>query len=154
MIHVVAIGKNTRAIRHARCDDKGNFCVRYLDDDEYMLFAHDYDAGWCRLPDTKINKNTIDVGSHAMAPGGTIVGKTPPRLVGDSTVAVEATHENGITVEGPDWHDPIEHEFTIGGLWPGKWTIRMRQGDKVVGKTIVDIGGTESVVCTLTEQSP
>ncbi|HBO42767.1 MAG TPA: hypothetical protein DD670_02275 [Planctomycetaceae bacterium] len=154
MIHVVAVGKNTRAVRHARCDVWGNFCVRYLDDDEYMLFAHDYDAGWCRLPDTKVNQNTTDVGIHVMAPGGAIVGKTPPRLVGNGTVAVEATHENGITVEGPDWHDPIGHEFTIGGLWPGKWTIRMRQADKLIGETAVSIEGTESVACTLTERSP
>jgi len=149
MIRVAAVGKKAHTIRHARCDDRGNFCLRYLPADDYVVFAHDYDAGWCQLPEVAANDNVTDVGSHMLVPGGTITGKLPPDLARDSSAKVEATDGHGISIENPNWYEPIGEMFTISGLWPGRWTITLKKGEEAIKRKTVAIQDTETVSCNL-----
>jgi hypothetical protein len=149
MIHVLAVGKKTDTVRHTRCDVHGNFCLRYLPADEYVIFAHDYDAGWCQLPETTADNNVTDVGSHMLVPGGTITGKLPPHLARDLAVTVDAADPHGLSIENPNWHDPIGETFTISGLWPGRWTLRLKRGEEAIMRKTVTIQGTETVSCNL-----
>lgn len=152
MIHVIAAGKKTHTIRHARCDDKGNFCTRYLPEDDYTLFAHDYNAGWCKMPGVFVKNNITDIESHELVPGGTITGKVPPRFGTDITVTVVATDPRGIPIKHPNHREPIGKGFTISGLWPGKWVVTLKKGEEAIAEKIVTLQGTETVSCNLVEE--
>jgi hypothetical protein len=151
MIHVIAVGRKPHTIRHSRCDDHNNFCVCYLPEDEYTLWAHDYDAGWCKMSEASVKNNIVDIGSHRLATGGAITGRMPPRLETDMTVVVEATDANAVTIENPNRFEPVGKSFAISGLWPGEWTVRMKRGDKVIAEKAVVLQGTETVACDLAE---
>ena len=114
-----------------------------------MVFAHDYDAGWCRLPAVTAKDNITDVGSHMLVPGGTITGELPPNLARDLAATVEVTDPHGIPIENPNWHEPIGERFTISGLWPGRWTVTLKKGEETVIKKTVEIRATETVSCNL-----
>jgi hypothetical protein len=152
MVHVLAVGKKTRALRHARCDSDGNFCLRYLAPDTYVVFAHDYDAGWRRLPDLSVKSAIYEVGVRKLVPGGTITGTIPPRLASDLAVTVVATDSNGISIERP-WHDDLAPaEFSISSLWPGKWTVSLKKGEQVLTARTVVLRGVETARCDLPEK--
>jgi hypothetical protein len=144
-VHVIAVGTRTHTVREAYCDDKGNFCARYLPHDDYSLWAHDYDAGWCAMPAVSIRNDTADVGSHRLAAGGTISGTVPPRLEEDRNAAVVATDSHGVAIESPG--EPIGKSFAISGLWPGKWTVRLSKRDERIAEKTVVLAGTETVSC-------
>jgi hypothetical protein len=151
MIHVLAVGKEHHAIHHARCDDRGNFCVRYLPPDEYVLYAHDFDAGWCKLPGVALDNKSVDVGSHKLGLGGTIAGAVPPRLANDRSVTIAAIDSLGIVIKNSEWRENPGRGFQFSGLWPGKWMIELKQGDQVLSAKPVVLRGTESVSCDLIE---
>jgi hypothetical protein len=147
LVHVIAVGKKTRTVRDAYADDNGNFCARYLPDDDYTLFAHGDDAGWCAMPEVTVRKNVGDVGSHKLVPGGTITGTVPPRLEEDFTAAVEAVDSHGIVIERLDRWEPIGKAFTIPGLWPGQWTVRLKEGNRSIAEKTVTLRGTATASC-------
>ncbi len=149
MIQILAVSKMRRIVRRARCDGDGNFCLRYLSEDHYVLYAHDHDAGWCVLPAVAVENNITDIGSHELRPGGTIAGPLPPKFAIDSTVTVVATDANGIPVENVDQHDPGGEQFTISGLWPGKWTVTLKKGGQVIAEQAVRLHGVETAACKL-----
>ena len=149
MVHVVAVGKRAGIIRNAYCDEKGNFCVRYLPEDDYTLWAHDDSAGWCTMPAVAVRNNINDIGSHKLAAGGTITGKVPPPWQRDPAVTVVAADSHGITIEDPHGWDPIGEFFAISNLWPGKWTLRLKRGDHVIAAKVVVLQGSETVSCNL-----
>jgi hypothetical protein len=176
LVHVLAIGKKSHAFRQAYCDEGGNFCVRYLDPDDYVLFAHDYNAGWCRIGEVAVADNRLlptfvdiaspqwkiplaesqgpasqfisDVGTHKLAPGGTITGFLPASAVGDRSVSVVATDPRGFAIGWPTGpNDPLSTKFTISGLWPGKWTVALRRCDQQLAVRTAELKGTETVAC-------
>jgi hypothetical protein len=151
MVHVIAVGKRAGIIRNAYCDNQGNFCVRYLPEDDYALWAHDDKAGWCAMPAVAVRNNITDIAPHKLIAGGTITGKVPPRLQRDAAVTVVATDEHGIAIEAPHGWDPIGDRFTISNLWPGKWTVTLRKGDQTLAKQAVRLQGTETVTAELVE---
>jgi hypothetical protein len=131
MVHVLAVGKKSHAVRHARCDNGGNFCVRYLDPDAYVLFAHDYDAGWCRIGEVAVANNISDVGTHKLVPGGAISVRLPVSVVRERCATVVATDSQGFAIDWPAASkDSVETRFTISSLWPGKWTVAVRNYEK------------------------
>jgi hypothetical protein len=154
MIHVIGVGKRSRAVRHARCDDKGNFCVRYLPPDDYVLFAHDDDAGWCRLGEASVANNTSDIGIHKLAPGAAITGRLPLHLATDRSVSIVAIDLHGIAIESPnrDVDGPPRTGFTISGLWPGKWLVMLKKNDQVLATKAVVLRDAESVSCDLMQK--
>ena len=180
-VHVLAIGKKSHAYHQAYCDNTGNFCVRYLDPDQYVLFAHDYDAGWCRIGEATVADNrplptlaeaaaqqlTIpfpetqgaatqfitDVGTHKLAPGGIITGLLPASAVGDAAVRVVATDSQGFAIGWPTGpNDPLSEKFTISSLWPGKWTVSLRRCEQEIAAKTVVLKGTETVSCDFAEK--
>ena len=148
---VIAAGMKTGTIRLAQCNGKGDFCARYLPDDRYVLFAHAYDEGWCRLAEVAAGNKITDIGSHGLVPGGSITGKLPPHFATDPRVTVVASDPNGIPIESP-WCKPVGESFTIAGLWPGKWTITLRKDEEVISRQVVLLQGTETVSCNLVEE--
>jgi hypothetical protein len=147
MVHVIAIGKKSHASHHARCDNEGNFCVRYLDPDDYLLFAHDYDAGWCRIGEAAVTNTISDVGSHRLLPGGTITSRLPASAVGNASVTVTATDLQGFAIDWPGPNAPVSPKFTISGQWPGKWTLTLRKCKKRLAVKTSVLRGTETISC-------
>jgi hypothetical protein len=149
LIHVVAVGEKTHTIRHAHCDGQGNFCARYLPEDRYALVAHDNDAGWCRMPSVSVKNNITGLGAHKLVPGGTIAGRVPSAAATDPTVAVLVTDAEGIPIEPLDRHEPLGKDYTVSGLWPGRWTVTLRRAERVITQRSVELRGTETVACHL-----
>jgi hypothetical protein len=149
-IHVIALGKKTVAIRHAYCDEEGNFCVRYLPADDYTLVAHDHGAGWCKLAETAVKDNTTDIGMHLLAPGGAIIATLPARWAADQSVAVTAVDSQGILIEHPVGDESEGKTVAYSNLWPGKWTVRLTKDDRVIVEKAVALRGTETIICDLT----
>jgi hypothetical protein len=148
-IQVAAFGQKSHAIRYARCDNRGSFCVRYLPPDDYILFAHDDSAGWCKHSEVRVANNISDTGSHKLVVGGVIVASVPPELAMDRSVHVVATDPQGIAIEGPIWVEPPGQRFAISGLWPSKWVVTLRTKDQVLATKAVVLRDTESVPCDL-----
>jgi hypothetical protein len=148
MVHVMAIGKKSHAFRHARCDNEGNFCVRYLDPDDYVLFAHDFDAAWCRIGEVAVANNISDVGTHKLVPGGAITVHLPFSIMRERCVTVVATDPQGFAIDWPAGSkESVATRFTVSSLWPGKWTVTVRNcGKQLAVKTAV-LRGTETASC-------
>jgi hypothetical protein len=121
--------------------------LRYLPDDNYTLYAHDYDAGWQRLEKTKVKNNCVDVGVHKLVPGGTIAGKVATRWGTDFSVSIEAMDAQGMSIENPNYYKVIGEQFEISNLWPGKWTVKLSKDGRVIAEREVEIRGTETVEC-------
>jgi hypothetical protein len=152
MVRVVAVGKRTGVIRNVHGDKQGNFCIRYLPEDDYLLWAHDDKAGWCAMPAVAVRNNISDIGSHRLADGGTIAGRVPPRWQRDEAVTVVATDSHGIAIEDPHGWDPIGDRFKISNLWPGKWTVMLKRGDQGLARQAVTLQATEAVTVELMEE--
>ncbi|MCY3024439.1 MAG: hypothetical protein NTW87_36150, partial [Planctomycetota bacterium] len=133
------------AIYHARCDGKGNFCVRYLPPGTYTLVAHDDLAGWCRIADVEVQSKVRDVGVHKLAPGGAITGTLPLGPGGRQPDAVVATDGAGVSIEADDVKGIAGESFTIPNLWPGTWTVALRRGKETLVVTRVTLEGAETV---------
>ena len=143
---VVAVPRGGNAsVRRARCDEDGNFCVRYLDPGNYTLFAHDPKAGWARVENVIVASNVTDVGERQLSPGATIRGslsfRRPCRLP-DLVVAVDST---GASLRFPiTWRSGFDR-FELAHLWPGRWTISVLSGENVIAKATAEISGTEKI---------
>ncbi len=136
--------------RRARCDDDGNFCVRYITPGRYTLFVHDPEAGYCRIDDVNVPAGVVDVAARTFVRGAAIRGEIrfarPTRV----PTAVVATDASGATVrqEFPSWSscDRIE----LMGLWPGRWTVSALGGDEVLASGQVAVSASGTVSLTLT----
>jgi Carboxypeptidase regulatory-like domain len=147
MIHVLAVGKKSHVLHHARCDDQGNFCVRYLFPDEYTLYAHDEAAGWSHLGSVTVANDAREIGSHTLVAGGTITGKLPPEFGTDRSINIVATNPQGLAIEMSDPGDALAKTFTISNLWPGQWTVSMTKKHKLLDTKTVVLPGADSVRC-------
>jgi hypothetical protein len=144
-VEVTAISRGERAPSpRVRCDDEGNFCVRYLAPGIYTLFVHDLNAGYCRVDDIVVPAGTTDVGEKTLNPGATVtvsIQFARPSLLPD---AVVATDDRGVTVtrsfEGRSSNDQIN----IPGLWPGRWNIEAVAAEIVIARGTIEIKGGES----------
>lgn len=138
---VIAIGQETRLLRIAACNDDGSFCLRYLKDDTYEIFAHS-ENGWCRLPQTKVSENIQDLGSHQLQPGATLRIRLPLAFVHDQNVSIMATHESGAVsprLSGDQLRfGPVE----LPHLWPGQWDVIVRRGNSVLLQKNVVVGSS------------
>jgi len=151
MVHVIAVGKKSCTIRHAYCDDGGNFCLRYLPADQYQLFAHDHDAGWAKLVAAQVENNTSDVGELSLTPGGAIKGVLPAHWVGDESIVVSAVSPEGVVLESAEQNEPGINTFRFSNLWPGKWTVKLTKNNQVLAEISVELRGTETANCSLTQ---
>jgi hypothetical protein len=150
-VEVTAVPKeNHTPPRRARCDDDGNFCVRYLSPSTYSLFIHDPHAGFCRLDDVKVPAGVVDVGERMISAGATIRGAihfARPSRVPDEVVAVGPL---GASVRLAFLVYSSFDKFDLVGLWPGHWTVSARSGDEVLATGEVDVKGTGTFPVTLT----
>ena len=151
MVNVIAVGKQPGIVRNAYCDGQGNFCVRYLPEDDYLLWAHDDQAGWRAMPGVTVRSNMTDIGSHPLATGGVITGKVPPRLQRAAGVTVVATDSHGVAIEDPHGWDPIDDHFRISSLWPEKWIVTLKRGGRVEARQTVTLQGIETVTADLVD---
>ncbi len=149
MVHVMAVNKKTGEIRHARCDEKGNFCARYLPDGDFVVYAHDHKAGWCRIGELSPKNKTIDVGTVEMAAGGTISGNVDLPPSSTEPLSVRASDAQGFEIQQLERDGAGSGKYTLGSLWPGKWTVKLLEGEKVIGQAVVEVKGTETATCDL-----
>ncbi len=148
-VFAVAMGRNLPP-RTARCDDDGNFCVRYLTPGLYSLFIHDPRAGSCVVEGVEVNSAAVDVGERvvsAKANADCSIRFAKASPVPDELVA---TDPSGVT---------IRHELEVyssfdaaefRGLWPGRWTFTARRGGEVLATSEADVPETGTIAVTLT----
>jgi hypothetical protein len=145
MVHVVARGNRTATIRHARCDDDGDFCLRYLPADQYQIFAHDPEAGWCRLPVANVQDDSADLGTHMLSAGGTLRVDLPIAMTHDQNISVMAIHANGLSPYSLTGDELQTSPVTFSQLWPGKWTVIVRKGETDLMQKSVELKPTATV---------
>ena len=131
--------------RRTRCDGSGNFCVRYLEEAAYTLFAHDPRQGWARFENIKVTSNMIDVGERRLGEGGTIRGVITFERSTAIPDEVVVTGPSGLVLRLPFDTASSFDRFDIAGLWPGVWVITVRSGDHVLATGRAEISGSESV---------
>jgi hypothetical protein len=142
-VEVTAVANENHAVtRQARCDNDGNFCVRYLAPGAYSLFIHDPKSGYCRVDHIDVPAGVVDIGERTLSPGATIGGEIHfkrPSPVPDEVFAVEAS---GASVRQAF---PVYSSFDrvqLTSLWPGRWTVSAGSGDEVLATGEVDVKGT------------
>jgi hypothetical protein len=145
MVQVIARGRRTGTIRHAQCDDDGNFCLRYLPADTYQILAHDPDAGWCSLPDANVNDDSLDLGMHELFSGGTLRVHLSDALTHDQNISVIAIHESGLSPDELMEDDLQNRPVEFSQLWPGTWTVAVRKGDTTLLQKSVELKSTATV---------
>ncbi len=131
--------------RRTRCDDDGNFCVRYLSPGTYSVLIHDPKTGFCRVDNVQGIAGVVDIGEHVLSPGAKVTGEIHfprPSRVPDEVVAVGPS---GVTVRREfqvyssfDWVE-------LNGLWPGHWRVSALCAGKVLTTGEVDVKGTETI---------
>ena len=126
-IHVMAKGKEHGTIRNARCDEDGNFCLRYLPRDEYQIYVRDPVAGWCSISDTAVEDNSVDTSPQTLREGGSIRVLVSPATGYDKNVRILATHENGMSVDTILSIGLEQSGCAFTQLWPGEWTITLQR---------------------------
>jgi hypothetical protein len=135
---------------HAYANHKeGDFCFQFLPPGNYRLFAHDDDAGWCRLPDTLVNNQVREIGEHELQPGGRINGQFPVTLAVDRNVVVIATDSDDMSVVEFRPSRRLGNEFSIRNLWPGQWTVKLMKDQRLLGSKVVEVNGVEQMHCDL-----
>lgn len=150
MPQVIAVEKATGApVRRARCDDDGNFCVRYLPPGTYELRGHEDANGNCRVGPVQVKDDITDVGEHMLAAGAAIRGTIRLRTGDKKPTAVHAVDEFGVSLEALDCEGRDGETFAISNLWPGKWTVRLLDGRRIVTEEHVKLAESGTVEVTL-----
>lgn len=142
---VLAISENGKLRRLSRTDQDGSFCLRYLSEGRWILRAHDDKAGWCRIGEVVVNKDTQDVGVHQLKAGGAISVSIDLGKATQLPDAVLAINEDGFHIEARAYRNWDEDKFMISGLWPGSWTLKLTSGETVLATSKVKLEGTENV---------
>ncbi|HUT12662.1 MAG TPA: carboxypeptidase-like regulatory domain-containing protein, partial [Thermoguttaceae bacterium] len=153
LVMVAAIEENHKSSpRYAYCDEKGNFCLRYLSPGQYTICLHDDDAGYSRLEHVVLAEGaTIAVKPQTLGPGGTITGTvrwTSSRPIPDRLTLTDA---HGIVIEPREEFRGLNGgEYRFSGLWPGRWTLAAWSGKDMLAADQVDLQGTETISRVLT----
>lgn len=141
-VHVMAVGsKQGNHLYHARCDDNGNFCLRYLRADTYRVMAHDDEAGWSNLGEVVVKDNVTDVGKKLLEAGATLSGKITFPVEEASCAGLVAKDSFGMEVEA----ERSGETYVIPCLWPGQWTVSFRRGSKIIAEAHTSITSTNAV---------
>jgi hypothetical protein len=150
-VEVTAVSRRGgTSYRRTRCDDDGNFCVRYLSPGRYTLFVNDPNSGFCRLDDVDVPAGVVDVGERVLSPGATIIGAIQfarPSRVPDEVVSIGPL---GASVRRAIPVYSSFDRFVLAGIWPGHWTVSARNGDDVLAEAEVDVNGAGTFGVTLT----
>jgi len=150
-VEVTALVKGSHTpARRTRCDDKGNFCVRYLSSGAHSLFINDPKRGFCRVDDVEVPAGVVDVGERALSAGATINGTIRflrPTLVPDEVMAV---HSSGVSLRQAFPRYSSCDQFKLIGLWPGRWSVVAQRGDEVLVGGEIDIRESGTFNLTLT----
>ncbi|WP_165224699.1 carboxypeptidase-like regulatory domain-containing protein [Aquisphaera insulae] len=144
-VEVTAVARGDRGLpRHARCDDDGNFCVRYLSPGTYTLFVHDPRSGrFARVDGVAVKDSPVDIGERPLEPGATI--RASIRFERPSPYPwVEATGPLGGSVQARFGGGSARDLSEFPGLWPGRWTISARAGRGGIATAEVEVKGTGS----------
>lgn len=146
-------------VGHSRCDTDGNFCVRFLPPGEYVLYAHmpykkfqfgkSLIPGWCRLGTVMLDDDTRDIGVHEIKEGGTVQGTVNLESSRPSATALIVTDSRGIRLHALDFKGLNGERFTMGGLWPGEWSISLVADDVVIASAKASVSATETTTVTL-----
>lgn len=145
LIAISAVGRKTGKVYRSRCDDEGNFVIRYLPEDEYLLHAHDDDGGWCDLGAHPLDKPVVDCGIHTLLDGGHVSGSISPKSPSPMP-SISALGADGLEIP----LDELEENgsFRFGNLRPGHWTILARSGEQEIARVPVTINKGETVELT------
>jgi hypothetical protein len=122
-----------------------SFEVRFVPPGKYSVVAwHEKQPWFSKLDGVVVNADTP---TQARMPrwvaGGTITGRVRLKNAPPPT-AVTATDSRGVTVQAPKVLRDAGEEFTIGGLWPGPWTLKLRAGEEVLATAQVAMHGGET----------
>ncbi|HEY2155814.1 MAG TPA: carboxypeptidase-like regulatory domain-containing protein, partial [Isosphaeraceae bacterium] len=135
--------------RRARCDDDGNFCLRYLTPGRYSVFIHDPRSGSCRVNGVAVPAGVVDVGEHALEPGAT--GRVTIRFPRPSRVPDEvlAVGPSGVTIRRRFEVYSSFDRAEFAGLCPGRWRFSATCGGEVLASAALDVEGTGAYALTL-----
>ncbi len=151
MPQVIAVETQGRTHpRRARCDDEGNFCVRYLPPGKYVLYGREDANGCCRLPVVRVSDEITDVGVHPLTAGATIRGTVRMVRATQPPTAVRVTDAAGVTLEALDFKGQNGEDYAICNLWPGTWTLTLERNGDVLARKTVRLDATEVVALDLT----
>ena len=146
---VAVVGQLSPTVRYGRADIDGNFCVRYLPKDIYTLWIYDLDGGWLRKEDIVVRDEIKDVGVHTLSTGGTVTGTIPITWQSDDDVRVVAIDERGIEINYYHYRNTLFDNYTLADLWPGKWRVQLKLGDRMLAEQTVNVTTNQTVVCDL-----
>lgn len=138
MILVAAVGMTSKRVFHSRCDDDGDFVIRYLPEDTYLVHARDDDGGWCNLGTYQTSAPATDCGAHELRDGGHAEGTVPPPATvdgGDLRVFVVAPDGVKLPIDelGKDGR------YRFGHLRPGAWTVVACAGEREIGRQVIEV---------------
>jgi hypothetical protein len=145
-VEVIAVSRPDGAtIRRGRCDDKGNYCVRYLDPGSYTVFIRDPTKGFCRVEDVRVPAGAIDLGERRLSPGATVHGTIAFRRPCPMPGQVIATGPSGETLTFRFEVYSSFDGFAFANLWPGRWSFAAFSGETKLGTGQAEVSGTEQV---------
>ena len=138
IIRVLAVGKKSGRVFLSRCDERGNFVIRYLPADTYIVHAHDDEGGWCELGDHLLEVPLVDCGEHQLKKGGHLKGLVSRKLLGSlDLMDLKVVRADGVEI-------PVDEvaesgAFHFGHLRPGKWSIVLAREGKEISRKEVEI---------------
>lgn len=124
---VIAVGRKTGQLRVAERREDGRFCLRYLDQDVFDIYARS-PAGWCQLPQTTVSNNHQDLGTFNLHPGAALRFQIPATMSYDKNVSVVAVHESGAISERLSGDELAYGPTEFQNLWPGNWDVIIYHG--------------------------
>jgi hypothetical protein len=149
-VEVTALAKGSRTpSRRTRCDNDGNFCVRYLSPGTYRLFIHNPQSGFCRVDDVEVPAGVVDVGERTLSAGATVRGAIHFVRLSRVPDEVVAFHTSGVSVHQWFSNGSSFDRVELAGLWPGHWTVSARSGDQVLATSALDVEGSGTLQVTL-----
>jgi hypothetical protein len=151
MIGVTGASADGKTIRQTYCDGDGNFCLPYLTPGSWDLFAQDDAAGWRHLGPVVVKNDAADCGLHKLQSGASVTGRVTSATVDLAKCTVVAVDARGVTAEAPEPPDATTG-YRIGGLWPGRWTLKLMHDDTILTTATVNVTGAEQTRCDLTER--
>lgn len=136
LVAVQAVAITGGSVFHSRCDDKGNFVIRYLPAGQYRVHAHDDDAGWCDLGTFRLDQPVVDCGERPLTSGGSVTGLLSSRLL-------PVTDESTIKAVAPDGVEILVDEvkadgtYRFGEMRPGSWVVLLPgEGGQVIRNAV------------------
>jgi hypothetical protein len=144
---VIAVSKDRTTVRHAYCDDDGNFCLRFVPPGDYVAFAHG--AGWQQLRSFNVNNDLQDIGDHTLTEGAVLTIHVTLADGGPLPDRIELVDSRGIVLEVDDYEPRSTEPNYIGDLWPDDWTVRLMHKADMLTESHVRIAGVEAAAVEL-----